>query len=79
MKKPFLLIAMLLQPEGNYTDEETIIDFQNISNGIADIDYFADKYAVNSDNIMEFDSIADYVIDEDADGVYLYKRIYENE
>lgn len=79
MKKPFLLIAMLLQPEGNYTDEETIIDFQNISNGIADIDYFADKYAVNSDNITEFDTIADYVIDEDADGVYLYKRIYENE
>ena len=79
MKNPFLLIAMLLQPDGNYTDEETITDFQNISNGIADIDYFADKYAVNSDNIMGFDTIADYVIDEDADGVYLYKRIYENE
>lgn len=80
MENRFRLIAMLLQPEGNYTIEDNpqaFADFERLDNGDEDSFEILRKYEVDSDHYMSFDTIADYVIDEDADGFYLYKKVDE--
>ena len=80
MENTFRLIAMLLQPEGNYTIEDNpqaVADFEKLEMGDENSFEILQKYEVDSDHYMEFDTIADYVIDEDADGFYLYERVAE--
>lgn len=80
MENRFRLIAMLLQPEGNYTIEDNpqaVADFEKLEMGDENSFEILQKYEVDSDHYMEFDTIADYVIDEDADGFYLYERVAE--
>lgn len=80
MENRFRLIAMLLQPEGNYTIEDNpqaVADFEKLEMGDENSFEILQKYEVDSDHYMEFDTIADYVIDEDADGFYLFERVAE--
>lgn len=80
MENRFRLIAMLLHPEGNYTIEDNpqaFADFERLDNGDENSFEILQKYEVDSDHYMEFDTIADYVIDEDADGFYLFERVAE--
>lgn len=80
MENRFRLIAMLLQPEGNYTIEDNpqaVADFEKLEMGDENSFEILQKYEVDSDHYMEFDTIADYVIDEDADGFYLYEKVGE--
>lgn len=80
MENTFRLIAMLLQPEGNYTIEDNpqaVADFEKLEMGDENSFEILQKYEVDSDHYMEFDTIADYVIDEDADGFYLFERVVE--
>lgn len=80
MENRFRLIAMLLQPEGNYTIEDNpqaVADFEKLEMGDENSFEILQKYEVDSDHYMSFDTIADYVIDEDADGFYLFERVAE--
>jgi hypothetical protein len=80
MENRFRLIAMLLQPEGNYTIEDNpqaVADFEKLEMGDENSFEILQKYEVDSDHYMEFDTIADYVIDEDADGFYLFEKVVE--
>jgi hypothetical protein len=80
MENRFRLIAMLLQPEGNYTIEDNpqaVADFERLENDDANSFEILQKYEVDSDNYMSFNTNSDYVIDYDADGYYLYEKVAE--
>ncbi len=80
MENNFRLVAMLLAPEGNYTIEDSpqaVADYERLENDGANSFEILQKYAVDSDHYMEFDTIADYVIDYDADGYYLYEKVVQ--
>ena len=78
MANRFRLIAMLLQPEWNYTIEDNpqaVADFERLENDDANSFEILQKYEVDSDNYMSFNTNSDYVIDYDADGYYLYEKV----
>lgn len=80
MENRFRLIAMLLQPEGNYTIEENpqaFADFERLYNGDENSFEILQRYEVDSDHYMGFNTNSDYVIDYDADGYYLYEKVVE--
>lgn len=76
-RNDYQLVGMLLQPYGNYdNDIDAIRDWEKMQED----DNFAfeqllNKYQVESDNIESFECIADYLIDDDADGIYLFKKV----
>lgn len=73
----YLLVGMILHPEGNYeNDAEGVADYNKIVEdmGVA-VELLNTKYRVQSDNVESFKSSSDYYIDEDADGIYLFKRL----
>lgn len=59
------------------TIPQAVADFERLDNGDENSFEILQKYEVDSDHYMEFDTIADYVIDEDADGFYLFERVGE--
>ena len=80
MENRFRLIAMLLQPEGNYTIEDNpqaVADYERLENDDPNSFEILQRYEVDSDNYMSFNTNSDYVIDYDADGFYLYKKVVE--
>lgn len=76
----FKLIAYIIDPDnewqrGSLSDEEyrqVMSDYERSRDG--DLKTFM-KYKVDSDTIEEFGTQDKYHIDEDADGLYLFKRI----
>lgn len=80
MGNRFKLIAMLLQPEGNYTiedDAQAVADYERLENDDPNSFEILRRYEVDSDNYMSFNTNSDYVIDYDADGYYLYEKVVE--
>lgn len=80
MENRFRLIAMLLQPEGNYTiedDPQAFADFERLENDDPNSFEILQRYEVDSDHYMSFNTNSDYVIDYDADGYYLYEKVAE--
>lgn len=80
MKNNFRLVAMLLAPGGNYTiedDAQAVADYERLENDDANSFEILQRYEVDSDNYMSFNTNSDYVIDYDADGYYLYKKVVQ--
>lgn len=80
MENNFRLVAMLLAPKGNYTIEnspQAVADYERLENDDPNSFEILQRYKVDSDHYMEFDTIADYVIDEDADGYYLFEKVVQ--
>lgn len=78
MENNFRLVAMLLAPEGNYTIEnnpQAVADYERLENDDPNSFEILQKYEVDSDNYMGFNTNSNYVIDYDADGYYLYEKV----
>lgn len=85
-KSKYQLIAMLLQPKGNYSQEECPMEYAYYNAvemaydcGHIDIaEKILSKFAVDSDHFMHFESSEDFYVNADKDGFYLFKRISES-
>ena len=80
MENRFKLVAMLLAPEGNYTiedDAQAVADYERLENDDPNSFEILQRYEVDSDHYMSFNTNSDYVIDYDADGYYLYEKVAE--
>lgn len=80
MKNNFRLVAMLLAPEGNYTiedDAQAVADYERLENDDPNSFEILQRYEVDSDHYMSFNTNSDYVIDYDADGYYLYEKVVQ--
>ena len=83
MENNYKLIAMLLQPKGNYTQEKDPMGYAYYN--AVDMAYdcghlniakeILSMFAVNSDHFMTFDSDEDLYVDADADGYYLFQKV----
>lgn len=72
----YRLIGMILHPEGNYDNPDSIADYNVISkNEDNAVELLRDKYFVESDVTESFPLDDEYVIDEDGDGFYLFEKI----
>jgi hypothetical protein len=78
MENNFRLVSMLLEPKGNYTiedDAQAVADYERLLNDDANSVEILQKYEVDSDNYMTFNTNSNYVIDYDVEGFYLYKKV----
>lgn len=73
----YLLVGMLLHPKGNYEDDEVAVaDYYIVADGgKTAIELLKTKYKVDSDNVENFYNYAPYIMSEDSDGYYLFKRV----
>ena len=73
----YKLVAHLMSPE--LQDEKVVTDeyirdyerFSDVRNG----EDFLMKYPIDSNVVEEMDIDSDYVLDEDADGIYLFEKV----
>lgn len=77
MRHNYHIVGFILHPEGNYdNDAEGIADYNEIvRDEMKAVELLLTKYRVESDAYETFVDDADYHIDEDADGIYLFKRV----
>lgn len=73
----YQLVGMLLHPEGNYEDDsDAIADYYLITEkDNTALELLKNKYKVVSDHFHHFNSVQTYIIDDDNDGYYLYKKV----
>ena len=77
--------AALLAPSGNYdetTDPKAVADFKALdkayeSNDFESVESILSNYGLENGAIEEHDNNADLIVDCDADGYYLLKKIRE--
>ena len=73
----YKIVAHLLSPD--LQDEKTRTaeydaDYEKFQD-VRNIEEFEKKYPIDSNVVEEFDSIVDYILQADADGIYLYKKV----
>lgn len=76
----FQIKAVLLTPNGNYTDKEGINDFNTLNEAFENNDNETlyntlSKYKIENGAIEEHDTNADFIVDCDADGFYFLEKI----
>jgi hypothetical protein len=79
----YQIIAVLLTPNGNYTKTKCpkgYADYMALDKAYKTFDLdsmvsILSNYKIENGAIEEHDSIADFIVDCDADGFYLLKKI----
>ena len=73
----YKIVAHLISPD--LQDEKTrTAEYEKEFSKYCDvrnIEEFEKKYPIDSNVVEEFDSIVDYILEADADGIYLFKKI----
>ena len=72
----YQMIGCILVPEGNYeNDADAVADYHLISEkDKTAFELLKNKYFIDSNAFERFKSVQTYLIDEDADGIYLFKK-----
>lgn len=81
----YQIIAVLLTPNGNYTETECpkgYADYMALDKAYENDDFdsmesILSNYEIENGAVEEHDTNADYIVDCDADGFYLLKKISE--
>ena len=76
-KSEYILVGMLLHPEGNYDHHQDLVDeyYDICENKELLINALKTKFAVKSDSKEIRNGNAEYYFDEDRDGFYLYQFV----
>ena len=81
----YQIIAVLLTPSGNYTETECpkgyadymALDKAYETNDFDSMESILSNYEIENGAVEEHDTNADYIVDCDADGFYLLRKISE--
>ena len=81
----YQIIAVLLTPSGNYTETECpkgyadymALDKAYEANDFDSMETILSNYEIENGAVEEHDTNADYIVDCDADGFYLLRKISE--
>ena len=81
----YQIIAVLLTPSGNYTETECpkgYADYMSLdkayeTNDFDSMESILSNYEIENGAVEEHDTNADYIVDCDADGFYLLRKISE--
>lgn len=81
----YQIIAVLLTPNGNYTETECpkgyadymALDKAYETNDFDSMESILSNYEIENGAVEEHDTNADYIVDCDADGFYLLRKISE--
>ena len=81
----YQIIAVLLTPNGNYTETECpkgYADYMALDKAYENDDFdsmesILSNYEIENGAVEEHDTNADYIVDCDADGFYLLRKISE--
>lgn len=81
----YQIIAVLLTPNGNYTETECpkgytdymALDKAYETNDFDSMESILSNYEIENGAVEEHETNADYIVDCDADGFYLLKKISE--
>jgi hypothetical protein len=81
----YQIIAVLLTPNGNYTETECpkgyadymVLDKAYETNDFDSMESILSNYEIENGAVEEHDTNADFIVDCDADGFYLLRKISE--